>query len=67
MTVTGNCWRTRDTCEPTDFLAIWNARFDPDMRADAGWTPTLYGAGGAPEVVETAYRRVLGEAGPGRD
>jgi pectate lyase len=67
MTDTGNCWRTRDTCEPTDFLAIWNARFDPDMRADAGWTPTLYGAGGAPEAVETAYRRVLGEAGPGRD
>ena len=28
---------------PTDFLALWNAQFDPDLKPDAGWTPTLYG------------------------
>ncbi len=66
MTVIGNCWRQKETCEPTDFLSIWNARFDPDLHPDAGWTPGLYGAASGPETVETAYRRVLDEGGPGR-
>lgn len=66
MTVIGNCWREGETCDPTDFLSIWNARFDPDLKPDAGWTPGLYGAASGPETVETAYRRVLDEGGPGR-
>ncbi len=66
MTAIGNCWRTRDTCAITDFLAIWNARFDPDLKTDAGWKPDLYGAGSGAETAETAYRRVLDESGPGR-
>jgi pectate lyase len=66
MTVRGNCWRSTAACVPTDFLALWNARFDPDLNPDAGWTPSLYGATSGPETVEVAYRRVLEEAGPGR-
>jgi pectate lyase len=66
MTVSGNCWQEQQTCEPTDFLALWNAKFDPDLKPDAGWTPKLYGAGTSPETAEVAYRRVLDEAGPGR-
>jgi len=66
MTVRGNCWREKETCEPTDFLALWNEKFDPDLKPDAGWTPGLYGATSGPETVEVAYRRVLDEAGPGR-
>ena len=66
MTVSGNCWQEKETCVPTDFLALWNAKFDPDLKPDAGWTPRLYGATSGPETVEVAYRRVLDEAGPGR-
>lgn len=66
MTVIGNCWRVRESCDATDFLSIWNAKFDPDLKTDAGWTPGLYGAASGPETVETAYRRVLDEGGPGR-
>jgi pectate lyase len=66
MTVSGNCWQEKETCVPTDFLALWNAKFDPDLKPDAGWTPSLYGAISGPETVEVAYRRVLDEAGPGR-
>jgi pectate lyase len=66
MTVIGNCWRERETCDSTDFLAIWNEKFDPDLEANAGWTPTSYGTASGPETVETAYRRVLDEGGPGR-
>jgi len=66
MTVIGNCWRARETCDLTDFLAIANEKFDPDLSPDAGWTPGLYGAASGPETVETAYRRVLDEGGPGR-
>jgi pectate lyase len=66
MTVSGNCWRDRETCEPTDFLAIWNGKFDPDLKPDAGWTPSLYGAGTGAETAAEAYRRVLEDSGPGR-
>lgn len=66
MTVKGNCWRAKDSCAATDFLAIWNASFDPDLKADAGWTPGLYGSGRGPETAEAAYPRVLDEAGPAR-
>jgi pectate lyase len=66
LTARGNCWRQTDRCEPTDLLAIWNSKFDPDLSPDAGWTPSLYGATSGPETVEVAYRRVLDEGGPGR-
>lgn len=64
MTVSGNCWREQDTCDPLDFLAIWNEKFDPDLQPDAGWAPSLYGAAAGAETAETAYRRVLDGAGP---
>jgi pectate lyase len=66
MTVAGNCWREKDTCDTTDFLALWNEKFDPDLIPDAGWTPSLYGTAAGPETAEAAYVRVLDEAGPGR-
>ena len=66
MTVTGNCWTQQDTCEPTDFLALHNARTDPDLAPDAGWTPTLYGSAKAAEPAKSAQERVLSESGPGR-
>ncbi len=65
-TIIGNCWRDKETCVPTDFLAIWNGKFDPDLKPDSGWTPGLYGAASGPETVEAAYERVLDEGGPGR-
>ena len=65
-TIVGNCWRDKESCTPTDFLEIWNEKFDPDLRPDSGWTPDLYGAASGPETVEAAYQRVLDEAGPGR-
>ncbi len=66
ITVTGNCWREKETCDPTDFVAIWNASFDPDLKPDAGWTPTLYGSADGAEAAEQMYQRVLDESGPGR-
>ena len=66
MTVIGNCWRDKESCAPTDFLAIWNEKFDPDLKPDAGWTPSLYGAASGPETAAVAYQRVLDESGPGR-
>jgi pectate lyase len=67
MTAVGNCWRAKDgTCPPTDFLALYNAQSDPDLAADAGWVPTLYGSAKGAEPPESARERVLSESGPGR-
>jgi pectate lyase len=66
MTVIGNCWREQTECDPTDFLALHNAQFDPDIQPDAGWTPTLYGSAKAAEPLKSAHERVLSESGPGR-
>jgi hypothetical protein len=66
MTVMGNCWREKDTCDPTDLLAVYNANFDPDLKPDAGWTPTLYGSASGAEAADVAFQRVLDESGPGR-
>ena len=66
MTVAGNCWREKDACVPTDLLAAYNTRFDPDLKPDAGWTPTLYGAAKGAESADSARERVLRESGPGR-
>ena len=67
MTVVGNCWREKDAaCAPTDFLALYNAQFDPDLKPDAGWRPTLYGSTKGAEPAESARERVLSESGPGR-
>jgi len=65
MTVIGNCWKARDDCDPTDFLALRNTQFDPDLQPDAGWVPTLYGLAGAAEPAKSAHERVLRESGPG--
>lgn len=66
MTVIGNCWKQRDECEPTDFLALYNEKFDPDILPYAGWVPTLYGLAPAAEPAKSARERVLTESGPGR-
>jgi pectate lyase len=66
ITAIGNCWREKDRCKPTDFVAIWNANFDPDLKPDAGWTPTLYGPANGADAAETILQRVLDEAGAGR-
>ena len=65
MTVTGNCWKQREDCEPADFLTLHNAQFDPDIQPDAGWVPTLYGLAGSAEPAKSARERVLTESGPG--
>jgi pectate lyase len=66
ITTLGNCWRKGEACEPTDFVAVWNAHFDPDLAADAGWTPQLYGPESAAESAAGVRARVLEGAGPGR-
>jgi len=67
MTVAGNCWREKDgSCPTVDFLAVYNAQFDPDLKPDAGWTPTLYGAVKGAETAESARERVLSNSGAGR-
>lgn len=66
ITVRGSCWTEEDACVPTDLRAAHNARFDPDLAPDAGWTPTLYGPAKQAESAEAARERVLRESGPGR-
>jgi pectate lyase len=64
VTAIGNCWTGKSGCEPTDFVAVWNANFDPDLKTDAGWTPTLYGDARGAEPADFARQRILGESGP---
>lgn len=67
ITTRGNCWREKaGACEPTDFVAVWNAKFDPDLSPDAGWTPTLYGSERGADIAAEARERVLGNSGPGK-
>ncbi len=51
-------------CVITDFVAAWNAAFDPDLVPDAGWTPTLYGKNGSAEKARDVRRFVLDGSGP---
>jgi pectate lyase len=62
----GNCWRAGEACVPTDFVAVWNARFDPDLNPDAGWVPRLYGPAGSAEPAAAVRARVLEGSGPAR-
>jgi pectate lyase len=66
ITTVGNCWREKATCDSKDFVAVWNASFDPDLAADAGWTPTLYGGSRGAEIPAEARERVLSMSGPGK-
>ena len=66
ITALGNCWRTGESCAPVDLVSAWNARFDPDLGADAGWSPTLYGPAGRAEPATAGRARVLAESGPRR-
>jgi hypothetical protein len=66
ITALGNCWRSGDSCVPTDFVALWNARFDPDLNPDGGWVPQLYGAAGGAEPAAGVRARVLEGSGPKR-
>jgi pectate lyase len=65
LTAIGNCWTEKAACESTDFIAVWNAKFDPDLKTDAGWTPTLYGEAPGAEPPDFARQRILSESGPG--
>lgn len=65
ITAIGNCWRDKVACQPIDLLAAYNAQFDPDLKPDAGWTPTLYGSAKGAEPADSARERVLSESGPG--
>ena len=64
ITATGNCWRVKESCPPMDLVAAYNAQFDPDLKPDAGWTPTLYGTAEGADPADTARERVLRESGP---
>jgi pectate lyase len=64
ITATGNCWRVKESCPPMDLVAAYNAQFDPDLKPDAGWTPTLYGTAEGADPTDTARERVLRESGP---
>lgn len=64
LTAVGNCWTEKAVCEPTDFIALWNSRFDPDLKSDAGWTPVLYGEARGAEPADVARQRILSESGP---
>lgn len=66
ITTRGNCWREGDACAPTDFVALWNKAFNPDLKPDAGWTPRLYGPASSAEPAERARQHVIDESGPGR-
>ena len=67
ITTRGNCWSEKGgACEATDFVAVWNAKFDPDLSPDAGWTPTLYGGERGPDIPAEARERVLTQSGPGK-
>lgn len=66
ISTVGNCWRETTGCDPLDLVAEWNKSFDPDLAADAGWKPTLYGGSRGAEVAAEARERVLSKSGPGR-
>ena len=67
ITTIGNCWREKaGACEPADFVAIWNSKFDPDLVPDAGWTPMLYGGSRGADIPAEARERVLSGSGPGK-
>ncbi len=67
ITAVGNCWSERNgDCVVTDLVALFNKSFDPDLKPDAGWTPSLYGPTSGAENVDVARARVLDESGPGR-
>jgi pectate lyase len=44
LTARDNLLRTGRHTEPVDLIAVYNAAHDPDLGADAGWTPTLHTA-----------------------
>jgi pectate lyase len=66
LTARDNCWHDKQLCTPTDFIAIHNKAFDPDLKPDAGWMPRLYGPAASAEAPQIARERVLAEGGPGR-
>jgi pectate lyase len=64
LTSVDNCWTVQGVCSPIDLVAAWNAQFDPDLKADAGWKPTLYGDAPGAEPADFARQRILSESGP---
>jgi len=64
ITDVGNCVISASGCDVTDFIAAWNAVNNPDLIADAGWTPTLYGKAGRADRAKSVPSNVLLYSGP---
>ena len=64
ITDIGNCVISASGCTVVDFVAAWNAVNNPDLIADAGWTPTLYGPAGRADRVKNVPANVLEHSGP---
>ncbi len=60
LTARDNLMRVGHRTRPVDLIAVHNATHDPDLGADAGWTPTLHRA---ITPVRDVARVVPGKAG----
>jgi pectate lyase len=64
ITDLGNCVISATGCAVVDFVAAWNAVNNPDLIADSGWTPTLYGPAGRADRAKNVPTNVLQYSGP---
>ncbi|MEU8058434.1 pectate lyase family protein [Microbispora bryophytorum] len=62
LTAKGNLLRVGGKEQPIDLIAAYNANHDPDLGADAGWTPALHTG---IDPAETVRREVSRHAGAG--
>ncbi len=65
ITDVGNCVVSTSGCALTDFVGAWNAANNPDLIADAGWTPTQYGRLGKADRARSVPIIVNAYSGPG--
>ncbi|MBP2702796.1 pectate lyase [Microbispora sp. RL4-1S] len=63
LTSTGNLLRVGGKVSPIDLVSVYNAAHDPDLGADAGWTPTLHTA---VDPAASVPREVSRHAGAGK-
>ncbi|GGO07026.1 pectate lyase [Microbispora rosea subsp. aerata] len=63
LTAKGNLLRVGGKEKPIDLVAVYNAKNDPDLGADAGWTPVLHTG---IDPAETVRREVSRHAGAGK-
>ncbi|GII55113.1 pectate lyase [Planotetraspora thailandica] len=62
LTARGNLLRVGGKERPIDLVGVYNAAHDPDLGADAGWTPTLHTG---IDPANTVRREVSRHAGAG--